>query len=39
MNLRKTKHFIYKIRKKDEKINIKTLFIKKLIKKIKRAEK
>jgi mevalonate kinase len=37
--LKKNKTLIYKIRKKDEKINIKTLFIKKLIKRIMRAEK
>ncbi len=37
--LKKSKTFIYKIRKKDEKTNIKTLFIKKLIKRIMRAEK
>jgi hypothetical protein len=37
--LKKSKTFIYKIRKKDEKTNIKTLFIKKLIKKITRIEK
>jgi ABC-type multidrug transport system fused ATPase/permease subunit len=32
---KKNKTFIYKIRKEDEKINIKTLFIKELIKRIK----
>ncbi len=37
--LKKNKTFIYKIRKKDEKTNIETLFIKKLIKRIIRAEK
>jgi hypothetical protein len=37
--LKKNKTLIYKIRKKDEKINIKALFIKKLIKRIMRAEK
>ncbi len=37
--LKKSKTFIYKIREKDEKINIKTLFIKKLIKRIMRIEK
>jgi hypothetical protein len=37
--LKKNKTLIYKIRKKDEKTNIKALFIKKLIKRIMRAEK
>ncbi len=37
--LKKNKTFIYKIRKEDEKTDIKTLFIKKLIKRIIRAEK
>jgi hypothetical protein len=37
--LKKSKTFIYKIRKEDEKANIKTLFIKKLIKRITRVEK
>jgi hypothetical protein len=37
--LKKNKTFIYKIRKEDEKTNIKALFIKKLIKRIIRAEK
>jgi hypothetical protein len=37
--LKKSKTFIYKIKKKDEKTDIKALFIKKLIKRIIRAEK
>jgi hypothetical protein len=37
--LKKNKTFIYKIKEEDEKTNIKTLFIKKLIKRIMRAEK
>jgi hypothetical protein len=37
--LKKNKTFIYKIRKEDEKTDIKALFIKKLIKRIMRAEK
>jgi hypothetical protein len=37
--LKKNKTLIYKIREEDEKTNIKTLFIKKLIKRIMRAEK
>jgi hypothetical protein len=37
--LKKNKTFIYKIKEEDEKTNIKTLFIKKLIKRIMRAKK
>ncbi len=37
--LKKNKILIYKIKKKIEKVNIKTLFIKKLIKRIMRVEK
>ncbi len=37
--LKKSKTFIYKIKEKDEKTNIKTLFIKKLIKRIMQIEK
>ncbi len=37
--LKKNKTLIYKIRKEDEKTNIKTLYIKKMIKRIMQAEK